>query len=82
MEEDIGKKGWRRGWTPLRKKEATPAASAMWKSLCKAFSWKRLKIRLSFFRLDNLLFKAASVVEAVVLVSALCFFYLFCGCKF
>jgi len=45
-----------------------------------AFKWKRLNIQLSFF--DDLIFKLVSVLEAIVLVITLCFFYLCCGCHF
>ncbi|KAK6932230.1 hypothetical protein RJ641_001854 [Dillenia turbinata] len=43
-----------------------------------AFRWKRLNIQLSF--LDDVLFKIVSVLEAIVLLSTLCFFFLCCGC--
>ncbi|XP_041023078.1 uncharacterized protein LOC121264094 [Juglans microcarpa x Juglans regia] len=45
-----------------------------------AFRWKRLNLKLSF--VDDLLFRIASVFEAIVLVTRLCFFYLCCGCHF
>ncbi|KAG6642188.1 hypothetical protein CIPAW_09G126200 [Carya illinoinensis] len=45
-----------------------------------AFRWKRLNLKLSF--VDDLLFRIASVFEAIVLVARLCFFYLCCGCHF
>jgi hypothetical protein len=48
--------------------------------LVSAFKWKRLKIQLSL--LDDLLFKIISVLEAIVLVITLCFFFLCCGCHF
>ncbi|KAK4782539.1 hypothetical protein SAY86_016641 [Trapa natans] len=45
-----------------------------------AMRWKKLatSIRVSIF--DTVLFKIVSVVEAIALVSTLCFFYLCCGC--
>ncbi|XP_026390634.1 uncharacterized protein LOC113286154 [Papaver somniferum] len=43
-----------------------------------SFKFKYLNIHISF--LDDILFKIISVFEAILLVSALCFFYLFCGC--
>ncbi|KAJ6894989.1 hypothetical protein NC652_028663 [Populus alba x Populus x berolinensis] len=45
-----------------------------------AFKWKRLNLQLSFF--DDLIFKLVSVLEAIVLVITLCFFFLCCGCHF
>ncbi|KAK8273977.1 hypothetical protein V6Z11_D10G042800 [Gossypium hirsutum] len=54
-----------------------------WKFLGSAFKWKKmpsLNIHLSF--IDDVLFKIASVLEAIFLVSTLCFFYLCCGCHF
>ncbi|CAK7350247.1 unnamed protein product [Dovyalis caffra] len=50
------------------------------KFLGSAFKWKRLNIQLSFF--DDLIFKIVSVLEAIVLVIPLCFFFLCCGCHF
>ncbi|KAK4751151.1 hypothetical protein SAY87_004633 [Trapa incisa] len=45
-----------------------------------AMRWKKMatSIRVSIF--DTVLFKVVSVVEAIALVSTLCFFYLCCGC--
>ncbi|XP_038723784.1 uncharacterized protein LOC120015427 [Tripterygium wilfordii] len=52
-----------------------------WKFLGPAFKWKRLNnIRVSFF--DDVLFKIISVLEAVVLVATVSFFFLCCGCHF
>ncbi|KAK6268510.1 hypothetical protein QUC31_012670 [Theobroma cacao] len=51
-----------------------------WKFLGSAFKWKRLNIQLSF--VDDVLFRIASVLEAIFLVATLCFFYLCCGCHF
>ncbi|KAB2026712.1 hypothetical protein ERO13_D06G205000v2 [Gossypium hirsutum] len=45
-----------------------------------AFKWKRLHIH-HFSFIDDLLFKIASIFEAIFLVSTLCFFYLCCGCQ-
>ncbi|KAL6137182.1 hypothetical protein ACLB2K_062476 [Fragaria x ananassa] len=42
------------------------------------FRWKSVDLRLSI--IDDVVFKILSVVEAVVLVSTLCFFFLCCGC--
>lgn len=42
------------------------------------FKWKRLDFQMAI--VDGVVFKIVSVVEAVVLVSTLCFFYLCCGC--
>ncbi|KAK9088296.1 hypothetical protein Scep_027378 [Stephania cephalantha] len=39
--------------------------------------WRRLDLKVSF--LDDVMFKIVSVFEALILVSALCFFYCFCG---
>ncbi|XP_013607821.1 PREDICTED: uncharacterized protein LOC106314503 [Brassica oleracea var. oleracea] len=42
--------------------------------------WKRLNLKLSF--LDSLRFRMLSIIEAMVVVSKLAFFFLCCGCKF
>ncbi|KAL4298821.1 uncharacterized protein LOC130941874 [Arachis stenosperma] len=48
---------------------------------CASFrGWKRLDIQTTV--VDTVVFKILSAVEAVVLVSTLCFFYLCCGCNF
>ncbi|XP_015880074.2 uncharacterized protein LOC107416129 [Ziziphus jujuba] len=44
------------------------------------FKWKRDDSQLNI--IDGVVFKILSVVEAVVLVSTLCFFFLCCGCHF
>ncbi|KAK7276755.1 hypothetical protein RIF29_17901 [Crotalaria pallida] len=47
-----------------------------------AFRWnKPLHLRANNI-MDTVVFKVVSVVEGVVLVSTLCFFYLCCGCHF
>ncbi len=43
------------------------------------FRWKRLDFQTIVIK--GVVFKMLSVVEAVVLVSTLCFFYLCCGCN-
>ncbi|XVE72359.1 hypothetical protein DITRI_Ditri11bG0033200 [Diplodiscus trichospermus] len=48
-----------------------------WK-LSSAFKWKPLDFQMKI--VDNLVFRVLYVVEAIVLVSTLCFFYLCCGC--
>lgn len=53
------------------------------KLLGSAFKWMRLRrtnLPISF--LDDLLFKIVSILEAVVLVVSLCFFFLCFGCHF
>ncbi|EYU43274.1 hypothetical protein ABFS82_08G130800 [Erythranthe guttata] len=45
------------------------------------FRWKK-KFNLYHWIVDSLLFRIVSVLEAVVLVSRLCFFFLCCGCHF
>ncbi|KAJ4837196.1 hypothetical protein Tsubulata_028138 [Turnera subulata] len=50
------------------------------KYLGSAFKWKRVNLQLSFF--DDVLFKIVSVLEAIVLVASLAFFFLCCGCHF
>lgn len=73
--ESMGTKG---RWTLL--KRLRKEAAMKWKLLGGAFRWKRVtvNIKVSFF--DEVLFKILSVVEAIVLVSTLCFFYVCCGC--
>ncbi|CAD5173369.1 unnamed protein product [Musa acuminata subsp. burmannicoides] len=69
-----GAGGWPR--VPNNKENHWPeklASAASWRW------WKRPALpRFSF--LDDLLFRVLSCLEAVVLVGALCFFYLCCGC--
>ncbi|KAF8031099.1 hypothetical protein BT93_D0327 [Corymbia citriodora subsp. variegata] len=76
------KKGWGL-WSPRRRAARSDRAASWWarlKFLGSAFRWKRVNIQLSFF--DDVVFKLVSVLEAIVLVSTLGFFYLFCGCHF
>ncbi|EXC29395.1 hypothetical protein L484_021708 [Morus notabilis] len=81
----MGKKRWM-FFRKLRKESSsssTPPPSPLprrWKLFGSAFKWRRLSLQLSFF--DDVLFKVVSVLEAVVLVITLAFFYLFCGCHF
>ncbi|OMP07637.1 hypothetical protein COLO4_07174 [Corchorus olitorius] len=49
-----------------------------WKFSASAFKWKRNDFQMKI--VDNLVFRVLYVVEAIVLVSTLCFFYLCCGC--
>ncbi|CAL5213809.1 unnamed protein product [Lathyrus oleraceus] len=51
----------------------------LWSS-SSVFKWNRLTLPLSF--MEDVVFKVVSAFEAVVLVLALCFFYLCCGCSF
>ncbi|KAJ9159976.1 hypothetical protein P3X46_025421 [Hevea brasiliensis] len=51
-----------------------------WKISLSSFKWKHVDFQLKI--IDNLVFKILYVVEAIVLVSTLCFFYLCCGCHF
>ncbi|PWA91571.1 hypothetical protein CTI12_AA007790 [Artemisia annua] len=55
----------------------------IWKKLKNpGLRWKTTKFNVVHkWFVDRFLFKIASVVEAVVLVSQLCFFYLCCGCS-
>ncbi|EXB92386.1 hypothetical protein L484_021370 [Morus notabilis] len=48
--------------------------------LISAFRWKRQDFQPSI--LDDVVFRIMYVVEAVVLVSILCFFFVCCGCHF
>ncbi|XP_010481466.1 PREDICTED: uncharacterized protein LOC104771893 [Camelina sativa] len=43
--------------------------------------WKRLNFKKMSF-LENLRYKIMSIIEAMVLVSKLAFFFLCCGCRF
>ncbi|CAL9751016.1 unnamed protein product [Musa acuminata subsp. burmannicoides] len=45
-----------------------------------SWRWKCPSFLLRFSFLDDLLFRILYCLEAVVLVAALCFFYLCCGC--
>ncbi|KDP46157.1 hypothetical protein JCGZ_06668 [Jatropha curcas] len=51
-----------------------------WKVSISSFKWKPIGFQLKI--IDNLVFRFLYVVEAIVLVSTLCFFYLCCGCHF
>ncbi|CAI0475104.1 unnamed protein product [Linum tenue] len=51
-----------------------------WKFLTSVFKWKRVNLQISL--VDDVLFKIVSVLEAIVLVATLSFFYLCCGCHF
>ncbi|KAJ1383129.1 hypothetical protein SESBI_43661 [Sesbania bispinosa] len=52
----------------------------LWPRRFSSFRWKRLHLHTTI--MDTVVFKIVSVVEGVVLVSTLCFFYLCCGCHF
>ncbi|KAI6703463.1 hypothetical protein NL676_012599 [Syzygium grande] len=74
---------WRWGLWSMGRAARRDRAASWWarvKFLGSAFRWKRVNIQLSFF--DDVVFKLVSILEAIVLVSTLCFFYLFCGCHF
>ncbi|KAL5707556.1 hypothetical protein ACHQM5_018446 [Ranunculus cassubicifolius] len=45
----------------------------------KGFQWKRLDFKRSFY--DNVIFGIISVLEAIILVGSLCFFFCCCGCR-
>ncbi|XP_015574970.1 uncharacterized protein LOC8264139 [Ricinus communis] len=64
----------------LRRMKVKESWRWRWRFLGSAFKWKRVNLQLSF--LDNLLFKIMSLLEAIVLVATLCFFFLCCGCHF
>ncbi|KAE9614833.1 hypothetical protein Lalb_Chr04g0248851 [Lupinus albus] len=49
--------------------------------LCSAFKWKKT-LHLQTNIMDTIVFKILSFVEALVLVSTLCFFYFCCGGHF
>lgn len=50
-----------------------------WKLVSCGFRWmRRLRLQLSF--VDDVVFRIMYVVEAIVLVATLCFFYLLFGC--
>ncbi|KAG2324070.1 hypothetical protein Bca4012_038433 [Brassica carinata] len=80
-------------WTSLKKKkqqkeevEVTAKETHTWQRLRSmftssppSFKWKRVEI-LHTEIVDGVVYNVMYVVEAVVLVSTLCFFYLCCGC--
>ncbi|KAJ4729023.1 putative Transmembrane protein [Melia azedarach] len=70
----MAKKAW-----SLKKVVSKESFVWPWK-LSGAFKWKRLDFQMTI--IDDLIFKIMYVVEAVVLVSTLCFFFLCCGCHF
>ncbi|KAI5670825.1 hypothetical protein M9H77_11189 [Catharanthus roseus] len=55
--------------------------SGRWKfkNFSSGLRWKR-KFTLHLWFIDGFLFKIVSVLEAIVLVSTLCVFFLCCGC--
>ncbi|KAL5795493.1 hypothetical protein ACOSQ2_000313 [Xanthoceras sorbifolium] len=55
-------------------------AWSLWSWKLSGFKWKRLGFHTCI--IDDFIFKVMYVVEAVVLVSTLCFFFLCCGCHF
>ncbi|XP_038684046.1 uncharacterized protein LOC119984253, partial [Tripterygium wilfordii] len=63
---------------------AKKKAWSLKKSMSKDYLWRLLQGRFSgAFKLkivDEVVFKVLYVVEAIVLVSTLCFFFLCCGC--
>ncbi|KAG6419314.1 hypothetical protein SASPL_121531 [Salvia splendens] len=64
-------------------KKASGSGSAWrWKLKTSAgLRWKK-RFNLHLWFIDDVLFKVVSAFEAVCLVSALCFFFLCCGCHF
>ncbi|KAJ0244937.1 Transmembrane protein [Hirschfeldia incana] len=78
-------------WTSVKKKqkeevEVTAKETHTWRRLRSMFStpsssfkWKRVDI-LHTEIVDGVVYNVMYVVEGVVLVSTLCFFYLCCGC--
>ncbi|CAH8251368.1 unnamed protein product [Arabidopsis lyrata] len=78
-------------WASLKKKkqqqEETAKETQTWQRLRNLFStssssakWKRVEIIMVTEIVDGVVYKVMYVVEALVLVSTLCFFYLCCGC--
>ncbi|KAL5731863.1 hypothetical protein ACHQM5_004551 [Ranunculus cassubicifolius] len=60
-------------------KSNSSSFSWTWRFSSSAFRFKHLDFQLSI--IDDILFKIVSVFEAILLVSALCFFFVCCGCK-
>ncbi|CAN8295303.1 unnamed protein product [Cochlearia groenlandica] len=87
--------GLMKKWPSLKKKkqqhhqaeeEATAKETQTWRRLksmlstsTTSFKWKRVEM-IQMEIVDGVVFKVMYVVEAFVLVSTLCFFYLCCGC--
>lgn len=83
-------------WASLKKKkqqqqeeeQVMAKETQTWRRLRNLFStsssssgkWKRVEIILQEEIVDRVVYKVMYVVEALVLVSTLCFFYLCCGC--
>ncbi|CAH2038751.1 unnamed protein product [Thlaspi arvense] len=63
-------------WRRIRNLFSTSFSSS---SSTSSFKWKPVEI-LQTEIVDGVVFKVMYVVEAVVVVSTLCFFYLCCGC--
>ena len=69
------------GGSWLRKLNGGRGCRWPWKlGFATSWRWKCPSLLLRFSFLDDLLFRILYCLEAVVLVAALCFFYLCCGC--
>ncbi|XP_030519029.1 uncharacterized protein LOC115732507 [Rhodamnia argentea] len=80
MAEEMAKK---RAWSLKKAMAAMSRERRPWK--LPGIKWKGKKSLSLGFQMavvDGVVFRIVSVVEAVVLVSTLCFFYLCCGCHF
>jgi len=62
-------------WQRLRNLFSTSSSSSS-----SSAKWKRVEIIMLTEIVDGVVYKVMYVVEAFVLVSTLCFFYLCCGC--
>ncbi|KAI4385084.1 hypothetical protein MLD38_003146 [Melastoma candidum] len=74
-----GKTKTKTRFSSLRKVLST--SKQMWPSW-KLFSFRIRRSDSRVSVMDGVVFRILSVVEVVVLVSTLCFFYLCCGCHF
>lgn len=69
-----------RSWFSSLKKVMSKENSVWPSKISNAFKWKRLDFHVDI--VDELAFKIMYVVEAFVLVSTVCFFFLCFGCSF
>ncbi|XP_077249531.1 uncharacterized protein LOC143889242 [Tasmannia lanceolata] len=61
------------------KKKSKEAWAWLWRFGRSVFGWKHLKLKVC--TMDDILFRILSVVEAIIVVSGLIFFYFCCGCR-
>ncbi|PKU82453.1 hypothetical protein MA16_Dca005458 [Dendrobium catenatum] len=69
----------RRGWFKRLRRRSSFWPWKLRFSFSSSWRWNRLS-QVRFSVLNELIFRILYVLEAIVLISTFCFFYLFCGC--